>query len=356
MPSQSLTATSSGTTLAKPRHDLKVELTSLADLTLWPVTDAFRHVLAETTQQIRDGQVTEAAWQKVEARIARACAEYREAIDKVAQYLEHSYGARATIGLRMVSHDALNAAAYVCSVGETLAMSLDETPPLKRIKEAFTVSHVEERGSLSQAALRDAVLSPFLLEEPSGSTGGLTKAYKLGSSAFVNAVFHSVLATTPGAERVGLFTRIPPVLAEMPVPRGFLVQEILRELIANSLRAMTESSNRSALLSAGAAKSAQVGVKIARVSDSDGAGSVWKFLITDTGPGLSDNQLALLNAGKLTTKRNGGQGVLLNRKAVEEIFGGTFQVRSVSGKGLAVHFTIPIRNLESVGDTPRSVS
>jgi two-component system C4-dicarboxylate transport sensor histidine kinase DctB len=131
-----------------------------------------------------------------------------------------------------------------------------------------------------------------------------------------------------GAARLAFVAEVPASL-RAHVDRHALLQA-LQNLLQNAVEAYDAGAERTPVrvLAKG------IGSPVTRV----------ELRVVDEGAGMSEDALATLFVPFRTTKRGGtGVGLLMAKKMVEEVHGGTLAVRSVKGEGTTVVLTLPAR-------------
>jgi ligand-binding sensor domain-containing protein/signal transduction histidine kinase len=115
-------------------------------------------------------------------------------------------------------------------------------------------------------------------------------------------------------------------------------KQVVMNLCLNAVQAMEEK---------GALK-----ISLARVPKGPAEGSQVIIVVTDTGPGIKEEDLGKIFDPLFTTKaedKGAGLGLFVVKQIVEE-FKGTIQVRSKIGEGTVFHLSLPFQSLPSTLD------
>lgn len=310
------------------RSSRLAELTEWAMARFWPVgaalcdglTPVIQAAHTRYAQQVTDAQV----FSGLAEEVARQLETFTSSFQQILQSFESVEGKAAGIPARMLLHSIRNSVGLVYIFLETVSM-LDERDPnprkaLDSIARSLSSPRIFERAGLQPHRFVDAIVASGLVAE--GAPPSLAPHIDLRD--LIAHLFVSRRSLVGDAQRLTYVSRIADRAHQHSLPHPFIVTEVLGESMANAMRAMSSTGGT-------------VGVSVSCSSRQE-----WTFVVTDTGPGLSPRDFALLEAGALkSSKAGGGQGLLLNRKAIEDIAGGKFQLRNVPGRGFAVRFTIP---------------
>ncbi|MDA2921859.1 ATP-binding protein [Patescibacteria group bacterium AH-259-L07] len=291
---------------------------------LWPaaedVLQESKKIWQEIQEKLDSNTLDKDTKKTIQDKISKEKQEFQKKLKEYRSALEKDYGPIIPIVAGIIYHDAPK-------IFDDVSDYLDQLPENLQIERSLE-KMIENRGIDRQSFIKivEGVVTDareiYKKEKKLLDEAGV----ELDLASLMRVPFNLVFDRLPETERkkFSFFVSVDDEMKGKTIPYEEILREVLKELITNAVEVMKENGGT-------------IHLRIAKNNNN----IVLK--LEDSGPGIPrENMDHVLEEG-FTTKPGGtGQGLYLNKEAIEKIMNGSLAVESKVGRGTKFTITIPI--------------